>query len=218
MTYPEGRKERSFRPFSSPGWARIPYLRRCGPWSALRGAEPKDLSKETQGSAERGRAAERGSGRRVGAGVDGGRLPNLPSSSARRTGERACLRERGNFRRKFPKISRFPARPARVRWSAQRSCVRTLSRQAAPLLRASAVSPASCGAAFSARVRALPRRRKKADPVAGSAMMVKRMSSAFLPRLAEGSGVSSAPRPSRALFPDPAARRSCAVRSRGEDP
>ena len=218
MTYPEGRKERSFRPFLSlgVGLGTLPAALRAVERPARRGAERP----EQRDSGKR-RARESG-----GEGLwkvrrrrsRWGPLASRSGFFEAANGGESVLRERGNFRRKFPKLSRFPARPARVRWSARRSCVRTLSRQAAPLLRASAVSPASCGAAFPARRSCAASTMKKADPVEGSAMMVKRMSSAFLPRLAEGSGVSSAPRPSRAPFPDPAARRSCAVRSRGEDP
>lgn len=78
MTYPEGRKERSFRPFSSLGiCARKAACVRenlpakiCGREGPL-GSKTKDLGKESGKSAERGREAERGAGRRVGAGADG---------------------------------------------------------------------------------------------------------------------------------------------------
>ena len=227
MTYPEGRKERSFRPFSSLGiCARKAACVRenlpakiCGREGPL-GSKTKDLG---EGIGEKRRARERGGEGRWKARRRRSRWSVSACLTFRvlRGGERGRKRAGGSGEHSRVISRSFPG-------SRQELCASGVQRgvlesEVFPgglgtpgLLSASAVSPASCGAVFPARRSSPASTMKKADPVAGSALMMKRMSaSAFLTR---GSGVSSAPRPSRVLFPDPAARRSCAVRSRGADP
>ena len=95
MTYPEGRKERSFRPFSSLGIcarkAACGNARREGPL----GAQTRNLRKGPGESGERGREPERGAGRHVCAGVDGP-VSTCPAFRVLRCGERGRKRAGGS--------------------------------------------------------------------------------------------------------------------------